>query len=236
MINAQVINFWKGVNLETGASVSKVTLRLPGGLEVESEVPEGYLPVLLEAASPSEPSAAAVAAAAPQRVVHQTPTAPAEIEEPEEPEEAPAMQENVDWGSLPEEVLPNIVKYAFKDQGLPDRMPAEKVFQIRDAFLAEYTEDDWNSIIRKYSAPEGGSTEVLPEEAHAEEEQAPPPVAPVRPRKAQVEWGEGAVMSPSVPSRTVPKDNMGYPVVQRNANEVDPGELAAGDEDGVEDF
>lgn len=233
MINAQVINFWRGVNLETGVSTSKVTLRLPGGLEIESEVPEGYLSVLLEAAPPDEPPTQDVARAHPaaeqaplqEKILDLGPTSQQALD---------AIQENVSWEMLPEEVLPDIVKYAFKDHGLPGRLPAAQVLQIRDAFLSEYTDDDWKRIISKYSEDPEQEAPLL-EEVPVPARSVDDPQRTVA-QPSRVDWGEGIVTRPSVPSRTVPKDAMGYPIVQRSAREVDPGELVSVDEDGVEDL
>lgn len=225
MITAQVVGYWQGVNLETGASTSKVTIRLPGGLEKDLEVPKDYLSTLLDA---TEPSVAAVAAITRIREPEQEPEQAAEdLDTPEESTESAPMLELVNWSNLPSEILPDHVKFALRDQGLPDRMPAAQVLQIRDAFLAEYTTEDWQRIISKYSVVPSSASEK-----EAQEEAEVPKIGSAA-HKARVAWGEGSVMSPSVPTRTVPKDNLGYPIVTPRTADVDVGEIAS-DDDAVE--
>lgn len=213
MITATITSFWRGIDFESGQETAKISLRLPGGLVIEAPVPPAYLQTLVDAVDDEkEPAQEAAPRAVPVAV---------ESSSPEE-EESDPMAELVTWAELPEDVLPNHVKYAFADTGLPPQVSAAQVLQIRDAIVAEYTDSDWARLEAKIT------------------KQQPTPRSPPAPRPPPigvVEWGEGSIMRPSVPSRTVPKDEKGYPIVKRSANEVDPGEVAASaDDDGVEQF
>lgn len=250
MMQAQIIHVWQGLDLETGEATAKVSLRLPGGLVVEQNVPPEYMQTLLDAyAAKEEADAPSVKedvpqhisnALAPRKAAYTFPEDPVEgdegdVEEEETPEEETSpMDEEVNWGLLPEAVLPNSMKYAFKDAGLPDKLPAHQVLQIRDAFFNEYTEADWQRIVDKYSAPEEPEQPAPPKQRPDKAK----PAGKAKRQNVQVDWSEGSVMRPAIPSKTVPKDSLGYPVLQKSARGPDPTEAitSADDEDGVEDF
>lgn len=120
------------------------------------------------------------------------------------------------WASLPDATCPARVKLAMRDHQLPAQLPSDKLAQIVATILKEYTEADWAALETKYASPR--------------------PAAPQPPNVGTVEWGEGSIMRPSVPSRTVPKNDAGWPLVSDPQRE-DPGEVSIpSDEDGVPEF
>jgi hypothetical protein len=218
MIYAEVIRVWRGLDLESSKEDARVTLRLPGGLEVDALIPPDYLSVLTEAAAKASNPPVPHEEVLEERGEH-TP----------EPEKPPTPQ-LVTWGEMPEELLPNPVKYAMKDLDLQELLPLENILQIRDAILTEYTDDDWNKLANKYFP----STQDAP----APRSVSAPASIPTPPTRPAVEWGEGTVMRPSRPARTVPSDEAGNPIAPRVSG-ADVGEVSpkvSDDDDGVGEF
>jgi hypothetical protein len=174
---------------------------------------------------------------------------------PQEALSAVGAEVRLQWVEMPDQVLPAHVKYAMAlDLDLPELLTLAQVTQIRDRIVEDYTEIQWDSLATRVKANQDAASGGVVDDylgastnerglLHGLEDPSPPlipmPVAtaPVAPTRQGLEWGEGTVMRPSVPSRTVPRDDAGYPIVQRAANTVDPGEVAASaDDDGVAQF
>lgn len=149
-------------------------------------------------------------------------------------EESQEEQEALDttpvkWMEIPEQLLDMRTKYAMMALNLPEILPVSNVAQIKEALLREYSEADWAMVELKMRSSQEPQAQSPPKKKPKQLEHPPKPPG--------VEWGEGAAMRPSVPSRTVPKDDRGYPIVSRKGNEVDPGEVAPNpDDDGIEQF
>lgn len=217
MLTADIVGCWQGFNLETGQQLYKITLRLPGNKLVDQAIDSDYFEELVNHLGVDR-SVAAVTERAQQE--EETVEAPPQIEAPPQaPEETSSPeQEQVDWTQLPESVLPKHIALAMRDHNLPNVLPASKVVEIRDAIAEQYEQADWDTLAAKYG-------------------QAVSPRVK-KPAAGVVEWGEGTAMRPSIPSRTVQKDSMGYPIVpQQSSGQVDPGEVAPRtDDDGVPEF
>ena len=203
------------------------TLRLPDGTEICAHVEKEHVSAAMWAV---------------HRVLHgqeeTLPTPPQESVAAMPAQEMPERPEELAWMELPEEELPAHVKYAMIDQNLPEFLLPAQVVQIRDAILSGYTEADWARLQQKAQGESAPTTPEPPVDLAVASTHWGPPVPTRRARQQGVEWSEGTVARPSVPSRTVPKDSSGYPIVQRTARDVDPGEIAAsvGDDGGVEQF
>jgi len=208
MLHARIIGCWRGTNFENGEEAGRITLSLPDGPTVEADVPLEYLGRLTELFRAD-------------RGV--TTTASSEQDEPAKESAGSPAANLILWQELPEEELPHQVKLAMANYGLPSMLPEGKIVQIRDTILTEYTEADWATLAQKTDAR-------APMVAKRS--------APAKPQaQGAIEWTESTVMAPSVPSRTVPRDSMGYPIVKQTAP-ADPGEVqvSAEDDDGVATF
>jgi hypothetical protein len=161
---------------------------------------------------------------------------------PQEALSAVGAEVRLQWVEMPDQVLPAHVKYAMAlDLDLPELLTLAQVTQIRDRIVEDYTEIQWDSLATRVKANQdavsGGVAGEYLEDPSPPLIPMPVATAPIAPTRQGLEWGEGTVMRPSVPSRTVPRDDAGYPIVQRAANTVDPGEVAASaDDDGVAQF
>jgi hypothetical protein len=136
----------------------------------------------------------------------------------------------VNWASLPDAILGSQLKRALTVLGVPNEVLAPELRELVKGIQEEFTEEDWTEVNQAYVRQAG----VPPPSP------APPPApvqpAPPRPPVGQVTWSDGAPVLPqSRPARTVPKDDMGYPIV-RGAG-VDPDAVIGGgddyDEDGI---
>ena len=228
MLQADIIGCVRSTDFETGEDTAQLRLRLPGGDILTVPVSPAYLQKIMERAEPAAGGSLQVQAgtgayreASP---FHEEP-----VEESPEPQEAGAagMEDaEVNWLRMPEAVLPHDVKIAMLDNGLPDILPFRYVLEVRDSIITEYTQEQWHELARKY-APQTDPTPA-----------AVPPPAPAPRETPGVSRYQGSVVRPSVPSRTVPKDDHGYPVVaQHRSQPVDPGEVSLLDDgDGVGNF
>lgn len=222
MIAAQVVRVAEEHDLETGDTVFRLGVRLPTGdvvyAEASSEVMKRLQSLGARKVDPPQPRQ-------PSR------------EEPKEPEALPegyepapevdeyatgsdleaSGDEEVEWEKLPDTLLPEHVKKAMSeikvgDQGMPSTLQLSQVVQIRDSILDEYTASDWERL------------GFVPE-AHVQ-------------RPGAIQWAEGGTQQPrTVPQRRVSNvDEKGNPIVRRNPRDVDPGEIAAADDDDTEQF
>lgn len=230
-IAADVVRVVNEYDLEMNTNIVKLGFRLPTGDVVYAETTPEVLNKL-ERYKTHERPASAPPRRAPQRRVEDEAPPLEELPEGLEPAAADVEEygahveldghdleegEEVLWGSLPEELLPEHVKTAMRSMlisghQLPDLLQLGQVVQIRDAILDEYTADDWGKL--GFTADPG---------------------VPLN----RVQWSEGVTTQPNArPQRGVSHvDEKGNPIVRPNPNDVDPGEIAAtGDEDGVDEF
>lgn len=132
--------------------------------------------------------------------------------EPEEPSEG----ELINWGALPNSMLTVTMKTAFKLLNASAQMTYDDITQFSNNIAETFGPEDWAKV-----------QEQISPKPRAQKQQA-------RPAIGQVAWADGTPMvAGGVPSRTVPMNDAGYPIV---AGDVDPGEVVAGgdtDEDGV---
>ena len=123
--------------------------------------------------------------------------------------------ELINWGALPNETLTVTMKAAFKMLGAQPQLTFEDIQQLANNVAENFGPEEWGKVQEQIAIK-------------------PPAQQQARPPIAQVAWADGAPMvSGSVPSRTMPANEKGYPIVD---GEVDPGEVVSGgdtDEDGV---
>lgn len=257
-IYAKLVRVGSEEDLETGEAKFRLGFRLPTGdivytdasaevvLRLKNHTNEGRPPSRPAASVPAQPTAAPAPAAVPPptRILNAVRRPPEdeddygpdgpplpeglepapEVEEygggvPQEPEEELDLGAEATWRELPEDILPEHVKVAMDamrmgDQALPDTLVVAQVVSIRDGILDEYTADDWARLGYDVSGAEQQPT-------------------------AQVQWDEGQPIQPRlVPQRRLTRvDEKGNPIVKPNPNDVDPGEIAAADdEDGTDQF
>lgn len=223
MITAKLVKVGSEEDLETGKANFRLGFRLPTGDIVYADAtPE----VMVTLRKYEEKNSHAVPAPQPPPMVESVEDEGDDYvpdEPPEHLEPAPSVDEydqeeadeEVRWREVPEQLLPEHVKAAMGamrmgDQGLPEVLTVSQLVQIRDSILDEYTPQDWKQL------------------GYAEEEQV-----------RAVKWESGVTSNPKfVPQRRVRQvDERGNPVVRPNPNDVDPGEIAAtDDEDGVDQF
>ena len=134
--------------------------------------------------------------------------------------------ETVEWMGLPDEVLAPAIKAAFSHLDMGERMTPVMIRSMEKEILEKFGAEEWEEVLGE------GWQQMLP---RMEPQARPPQRAPQQPPIGQVQWANGAPMiSGQSRSRTVPKTDMGYPVL--NDGTVDPGEVVGGtdmDEDGV---
>lgn len=156
----------------------------------------------------------------PEEAIAQTPT-PREVSEGDVPlTEEEAVNTPIAWNELDDGVLSPVMKAAFFKLRAPMMLTPKAIMALVDDITEKFTAQDWKDVVGP-----GMGEAIQPAE--------PPPPQPRAP--SRVQWADGSPMMPgSVAGRTVPKDEMGYPVVE---GEVDPGEVVGRgsevDEDGV---
>lgn len=158
---------------------------------------------------------------------------------PVPPEEAECV---VDWGKIPDDVIPRQMKSALRALGVPTTIESNALRGLMDDIRQEFTEEDWATVETIGVDTSGAAQLFVPQ-------QTPQGFSGIQPqpRRAQGEqpvgeitWHDGSPILPGKTARvrTVPADEYGYPIVS-NAG-VDPGEIVGGgdelDEDGVGQF
>jgi hypothetical protein len=131
----------------------------------------------------------------------------------------------IEWMSLPDNIISPMMKAAMVRLGMPTEMSVDSLQQATEQIAEKFTEADWQATLGEPAIQKAGPRV---------------PVVPGLGRAPQpkVTFSDGTPMVPGgTPARTVPKDDMGYPIVQGAG--VDPGEVVGGsdtDEDGVGQF
>jgi len=225
MIQANIIAVDQSLELASGLTKNFLVLQLANGAFVRAEVDEqATRAVLQQVVGDDEELGEVTPAAAGAKTVDISPppTPPAGINVTAAPEQL------VSWDELPEDVLSEHMKRALEMLNAPAEMPFEQlsglVKQIQDSF----TPDDWIAVGVSPGAIEGPRP---PQPA------APQPAPqPQQPAVGEIQWADGSPIVPGMGrvARTVPKDDMGYPIV--GGSDVDPGEVVGGldqDEDGI---
>ena len=137
-------------------------------------------------------------------------------EAPEDAPQPPVEEPTLRWDGLSVDKLPLLVKLAMREQNLPEVLAVSRVVQIRDAFLREYGPADWARLQAKYP-------DAIP--------------SVPQPKIGTVQFSDGAVVRPSVPSRTVPKNDAGYPIVPGREHDLGEQQPASDmDDDGVPQY
>jgi hypothetical protein len=160
------------------------------------------------------------------RVAPETAPVAAPEQVPDEPQgmtEEEAVNTPIAWNELDDGVLSPVMKAAFFKLKAPMLMSPRAIMALVEDISSKFTAEDWREVT--------GQDVVVEPPAPA----PPPAPAQVRAPVRNVQWADGTPMMPgSVSGRTVPKDEMGYPIVE---GEVDPGEVVGHgsevDEDGV---
>lgn len=133
--------------------------------------------------------------------------------------------ETIEWMLLPDSVLSPVMKAAFTKLEVEARLTPVQVRGIEREVNEKFGAEEWQEVL-------GPQWQLLL--AQSQPQRAPQAPRPA-PAVGVVTWADGSPMvSGSAPSRTIPKTDMGYPVL--NDGTVDPGEVVGGsdqDEDGV---
>lgn len=216
-------------SLESGESSFFAVFMLPGGREVLAEMaPDATEAVIKcsmqaqadhnELASPppplrnpppppiEHPQPAQVSVPVPPVP---TPASPVPVNE----EELFAHDEKIAWRELPDETLNPRMKSILGSLGIDDVIHLSELKNLVER------------IVAKMPAPKPPPPQRAPQT----------PVTNI-PNVGQVSWTNGPVIMEKKPIRTVPKDDMGYPIVPGNRDTRDPGEVVGHgdkDEDGI---
>lgn len=209
-----------------------VVLQLPSGREIRAPIGSDDVQALIRQYSdaPMEPMHATLVRRSPQ------PPAPApapmsapmpvdEITPEPGPEQTPTQEGGITqeeaettpipWNELDDNILSPVMKAAFFKLKAPMLMSPRAIMALVEDISSKFTPEDWREVTGQ---------DVIVE-----------PPQPQPPRVRGPRWADGSPMMPgSVAGRTVPKDDMGYPIVE---GEVDAGEVVGHgsdvDEDGV---
>jgi len=228
MINVNVVAIDQRYALGAGGQLQNyLVLRLPNGAEARAAIDTETAKMFLvldaknnQGAISQEPSAPITSAGweIPHTPTPQTQQAPQPVPE----ETGPTL---FDWMALPDDTLPAYMKAAFTKLELPGRMTPDQINNMVREVSEKFGPEEWQEALGD------GWKELLPRAAPA-----PAPAPRPQPALGVVAWADGSPMvaGTSTRGRTVPKTDMGYPIL--NDGSVDPGEVVAGgeqDEDGV---
>lgn len=216
-----------------------VVIELPGGAEVRAPIDEElvkHLMVMDAGEEPRPPQPHPPAPKKPSRTAGLRPPrpepAPLTADEATfggpEVEEPSSEAETVKWMSLPDSVLSPAMKAAFTKLEVAERLNPMQVRGIEREVNEKFGPDEWEEVL-------GPNWSVILGRPAQPSLRAPAttkaPAVPI----GEVAWADGSPMlSGTRPSRTVPKNEYGYPVL--NDGSVDPGEVVGGsdrDEDGI---
>lgn len=237
MISAQITRIDQSFDLASKEIQTFAVLELPDGTElkfhVDAEVSKKLMGLAGEPVeAPVPPKVAKVSARGLVKESHEPlPPPPPQEPEPEfTPEEADEVlteaDVELDWQLLPDDELQPRFKAALFKLKIPSRVKVSQLVALVQQIEERFTPNDWREVLG----------DVPQAEAPARPPPQPPPPAP-QPQVGQVTWADGSIINPTATTRarTVPKDDLGYPIVD---GDRDPGEVVAGhgadvDEDGV---
>lgn len=222
---ATILQLLEGYDLETEKRTHSVVFLLPTGPKVSAEVTPQVYAELLQAYSLSKPQAPSNGSHAPSvdddddiqtQFEHGLDTP---VEDPGlTAEQREALQQEVQWELLPDDVLEPLMKLAMKTVQVRPVMTLEEVYELATELNNKLSPEDWEKLRRQEDAKKVVAT--------------PPVGVP--------SWSDGSPIIPNTrhPSRRVATDEKGNPVLG-SSSDVDPGELVGGsevDEDGVASF
>lgn len=234
MINIIAKRIDQSFNLETMEHENYLVFELPNGTELTSLIDiETAEYVIKLSANGSMPSRVSVPTP-PEHVNVAIKDMP--VKEPVSEEDTGVVQEGQEaiyrWSELPDESLSRLMKTAFQLVGAPPEMTAADIQGLINSISEDFGEEEWESVKQAEAMQ---TDEPAMKETPVMSRPNPQPKEKPKPAVSQPTWHDGSpIMSGSRPPRTVPADEMGYPVVDNN--DVDPGEIVAGgdvDEDGV---
>lgn len=232
---AEVVRVDQTLDLNGGGLTNFVVFRFGNGVECRAQVDDSTLNGVLVWAEkvrgqnqpdPTPPPDPAPRAPEPGLSNEQLKRAELEAEMQRKIEEMrwknePEEPQLIEWMSLPDNVISPMMKAAMIRLGLPSKMTEASISEATTQIAEKFTEEDWRATLGSPQQP-----------------RARVPITGLQPPQPRVQFSDGSPIIPgSVPSRTVPKDDMGYPIVQGAG--VDPGEVVGGsdmDEDGVGQF
>ena len=237
MINLRATRIDQSFNLDDGGSQNFLVVQLPDGTELKAPIDDEQTDRIIRASMNG--NGASQPAAVQTQDVWSPPREREEVAAEREAQWATGMQSSeqdhalaqtlfneiagetesegdlINWGVLPNDMLTVMMKAAFRMLGTPAQLTFEDTQQLATNVAETFSAEDWAKVRESVSS-------------------RPPAQPQQRPPIGQVQWADGNPMvSGSVPSRTVPTNDAGYPIV---AGEIDPGEVVAGgdtDEDGV---
>ena len=209
-MHLEVIAIEQRLDLSTRQSVSYAVVRLPDGQEVKLAVDDAAVEALLTSVVKEEAA---------------TPTPPVQVQEAlvvKEAAPAAVPISTINWRELPDAVLPPPLKIAFGLVNAPDEMGESAFLQLIESVHNTFTADDWKEVERLRA----GGVVTLPEP------EPPAPNSPAFPKDVVVPNAQ--FMMGLRRAKTVPADEMGYPIVPaRDTALVSIVGGAGGDEDGV---
>jgi hypothetical protein len=233
MINLRATRIDQSFSLEDGGSQNFLVVTLPDGTELKAPIDDDQTDRIIRA-SMNGSNGASAEEAEPDTFQYSEDGGPVQTVGLASPEQDHANAqalfneiagetetepegELINWGALPNEMLTVTMKAAFRMLNTPSQLTFEDIQQLANSVAETFGPEEWAKV-----------QEVTSGRAAA------PQQPQQRPTVGQVQWADGNPMvSGSVPSRTVPTNDAGYPIV---AGEIDPGEVVAGgdtDEDGV---
>jgi hypothetical protein len=249
MIHASVIAIDQRVLFtEQGHEIQNhLVLLLPNGVEVRAPIDLEVAKQLLEAAAestsdpqPSRPPPSVVPSVPlPTRVIDKEPTVDevltrghnVDLEDDNGVSAEEVAQMEIDagtipWAQLPDNVLSPAMKAAFTRLGVAEQLSPAAIRSVEQEVREKFGREQWEEVLGPLAS------EMMPQISTP----APPtPPAAPQPALGQVQWADGTpIVAAPTRSRTVPKDDFGYPVLDDGT--VDPGEVSGGpdaDEDGV---
>jgi len=186
-----------------------LVMRLPNGKEARASIDSATAKDLL---------------ALDAEVSSESPSDPGPFVPDDASEEQVSEDALVDWASLPDHTLSAEMKKAFVLLEVDKRITYELLDNVRKSVTENFSQEDWDQALT-LGQPITRKPQVA---APVKQEVAPAPAV------GQVQWSNGSPIVASTASRTVPKDDMGYPILSDGS--VDPYTSLGGesrDEDGV---
>ena len=213
MITLEVINIDSSFSLEDGSIQDYIVFRLPDGS-------------ISRALTDVETTKKLIGIATNGKGEEPLPSeAPIGIPMPVDVDISVKEEGKIAWRLLSNDTLSSMMKAALNLLNVSDELTQTELQQLVEHIAENFSEEDWARV----------------QESVLQEAQPAPLNSPQRPAAAppvnKVQWADGSpIVAGGAPARTVPADDMGYPVVP---GEVDTGEIVGGDdvdEDGTSQF
>lgn len=219
-MNVELLEINQSVSLSDTSTSFSVVFRLPNGQLVQAslnnEATETILGCQVKESSPPQPTPPPPVQVAPPTQVAPPASVPVPTQVPTPLEDTSVFDEvdeddRVEWRKLDDDVLKARTKAILDAIGLPPIVSVSELKKTVEKVISKLPRADVQPPQR--AAP----TTVVP-------------------GVGQVVWKDGPVVVRRPPIRTVPKTDMGYPIVSGVRETQDPGERIGGgdaDEDGV---